>query len=386
MSTNKPKTGISGGSSSGSARIRKAVAESGNGIEETVNFVHAHPELAYEEHECSRFLVGRLEAAGFEVEPGVAGMETAFRARLEGGRPGETVGIVDLYDAVPAVREAGRIEPVHSCGHGPIAAGVEAAGRALAGIRDELSGAVEIIGCPADELHAPGTRERGGGKASSAADGIWDGMDAALYAHPEFNDTVNLRSRWLRRLIATATGARSMDALCEFPREVAGEALDAAHGERSDRLMIESMLIDGDVEEGSGLAVRVEFFLTTDSEDELDELDRSLRARLPGVEWSEARTVPGIRPDDRVLKAVARAIGESGREFLADPPRLPFATDFGDISRRVPSALIGIGREGGWKFHTDEGAAQFASEEGLRAAAGVGEVLALTVYDLIGTK
>lgn len=384
MARDTTESGGPDGAPSGPEGILGAIAGSREEIEETVAFVHAHPELGHEERECSRFLAGRLEAAGYEVELGIAGMETAFRARLEGGGAGPSVGIVDLYDAVPAVREAGRVEAVHSCGHGPIAAGVEAAAKALAASRGELAGSVEIVGCPADELHAPGTRARGGGKALTAAAGIWDGIDAALYAHPEYNDTVTVRSRWMRQLIATATGSRSMDALCEFPREVAADALDLVDGERSDRLMIESMLVDGDVEEGSGFAVRAEFFLTTDSEAELDQLDRDLRDRLPGVEWSEARTVPGIEPDDRVRSAVARAITASGREFLEEPPPLPFATDFGDISRRAPSALIGIGREGGWSFHTDEGAAQFASDDGIAAAIGVGEVLALAVHDLIG--
>jgi hypothetical protein len=42
--------------------------------------------------------------------------------------------------------------------------------------------------------------------------------------------------------------------------------------------------------------------------------------------------------------------------------RLPFGTDFGNVSQRVPAALIGIGRPGGWAFHTDGGAEQFAQD------------------------
>jgi metal-dependent amidase/aminoacylase/carboxypeptidase family protein len=44
-------------------------------------FVHHHPELSHAEHECARHITGVLEAAGLEVERGIAGMETAFRAR-----------------------------------------------------------------------------------------------------------------------------------------------------------------------------------------------------------------------------------------------------------------------------------------------------------------
>ena len=86
-----------------------------------MRFVHDHPELGHEERECSTYLCETLAAGGLEVERGVAGMETAFRATLRGGRPGRTVGFVCLYDAVAAVRPDGRTEAVHSCGHGPIA-------------------------------------------------------------------------------------------------------------------------------------------------------------------------------------------------------------------------------------------------------------------------
>jgi len=67
---------------------------------------------------------------------------------------------------------------------------------------------------------------------------------------------------------------------------------------------------------------------------------------------------------------------------VEDPPTLPFATDFGNVSQRVPAALIGVGREGGWAFHTDEGAVQFASQDGEDAALVVARVLALSAVRL----
>jgi metal-dependent amidase/aminoacylase/carboxypeptidase family protein len=87
-------------------------------------------------------------------------------------------------------------------------------------------------------------------------------------------------------------------------------------------------------------------------------------------------------PDDGVTAAVAEAIRAAGREYVADPPALPFATDFGAVSRRVPSALIGIGRPGGWAFHTPLGEEQFASEDGVEMALAMAEVLALAASRL----
>ena len=74
---------------------------------------------------------------------------------------------------------------------------------------------------------------------------------------------------------------------------------------------------------------------------------------------------------------MAEAFRVLGRPFVADPAPLPFATDFGNVSRRVPAALIGVGRERGWAFHTDQGAEQFASDDGEAAGLTIARVLAL---------
>ena len=66
---------------------------------------------------------------------------------------------------------------------------------------------------------------------------------------------------------------------------------------------------------------------------------------------------------------------------MDEPAPLPFGTDFGNVSQRVPAALVGIGRPGGWAFHTDEGAAQFAVD-GIDAALTMAKVLALAVIRL----
>jgi metal-dependent amidase/aminoacylase/carboxypeptidase family protein len=345
---------------------------------EVMRFVHANPELAHEEHQCSAHVADVLEGAGLDVERGVAAMETAFLATLEGAKPGRTVGLVCLYDAVPAVRPNGAMEAVHSCGHGPIAGGVTAAATALASLRNELAGRVRVYGCPADEIHAPGSARRGGGKLLSAASGIWDDVDAALYAHPEFIDTVSLESRWMRREHVIVPGSRSLTGDPEPPLQAAAALVNA----NARDVMVERLELDGDVEEGTGLACSAQVLVFADSAAELEERCSALRAALPDAEWRSGPTVEGIRPDERVTKAVAAAMDAAGLDFVADPPPLPFATDFGNISQRAPAALIGIGRPGGWAFHSDEGAEQFASADGETAALALAQVLALAAARL----
>lgn len=365
-----------------SSDVLAAVGEQAGVIRQAMEFVHDHPELGHEEHECSGYLCETLAAGGLEVERGVAGMETAFRATLRGTRPGRTVGLVCLYDAVAAVREDGSTEAVHSCGHGPIAGAVTGAALALAQLRDALAGAVVVVGCPADEIHAPGTILHGGGKALSAEAGLWDDIHAALYAHPEFIDTVSLESRWLRRATATVPGSRSLATAGQPPLEAAMAALETARGEVPDDVMLERLELDGDVEEGTGLVSRATFLVFGDLEAEVAERLSRVRATLPQATWQLGRLVEAVRPDDRVTAAVAGAFHALGRDFVADPPGLPFATDFGNISRRCPAALIGVGRADGWDFHTDEGAAQFASTEGEEAATTIAQVLALAAAEL----
>jgi metal-dependent amidase/aminoacylase/carboxypeptidase family protein len=350
---------------------------------DAMRFVHAHPELAHAEPECSAYLARELERGGFAVERGVGGMQTAFRASF--ARPGRTVGLLAVYDAVPAVRADGSIAPVHSCGHGPQSGGVLAAALALAGL--DLPGTIVVMGCPADEIHAPGTVVRGGGKALSAGAGLWDGVDAALYAHAEFFDTAWRESLWMRRLRATVSGERTLGRDAPSPRPLAALRAIATVLEDlpRDRVMLETLRLDGDVEEGSGLALDARFLVFANDEPGLDAAAQPLRDALGDARWEAGRVVTGIRPDADVRAAVAGAFAALGRNFVDDPGPLPFATDFGNVSQRVPAALVGVGRDGGWAFHTDAGAEQFAGPDGDEAMAGMARAVALSAARLLGT-
>jgi metal-dependent amidase/aminoacylase/carboxypeptidase family protein len=363
------------------ATLRAAVAAREPLVREVVTFVHAHPELAHQEVESAAFLVRTLEALGLHVERGIAGMDTAFRATLRGTRPGRTVGLVANYDAVPSVPAPGEVVAIHACGHGPIAAGVVGAVAALAD-RGDLAGSVVVMGCPADEIHAPATVARGGGKAISAAAGAWGGVDAALYAHPEFLDTTWAASAWMRRDHARIHTTRSMRDGSPQPILAALDAIRAVAAEGpASTLMLESLHLDGDVEDGTGVGATAAFLMWAPDESGIEDHADRLRSRI-AAEWETGAPVPGIEPDDAVRAAVAEAQRAAGRDYVDPPMALPFATDFAAITRRVPAALIGLGRPGGWAFHTPEGAAQFASEDGIAAALDVAQVLALSAVRL----
>jgi metal-dependent amidase/aminoacylase/carboxypeptidase family protein len=223
---------------------------------------------------------------------------------------------------------------------------------------------------------------RGSGKAIGAAAGAWDDIDHALYCHPEYIDTVSQASLWMRRLTGTVSGVRSLaEGAAQVPLDAAEAAVALARSVPTGRGLLERLELDGDVEEGGGLVTRMTYLIWADDEAGLDELGGRIRAGVE-ADWAIGATVPGIVPDAATTAAVAEAIRATGRDFVADPPPLPFATDFGAVSRRVPSALIGVGRPGGWAFHTPLGEQQFASEDGVTAALAMAEVLALAASRL----
>jgi len=364
--------------------VLDAVAAQETEIREISAFVLAHPELGHEEHETSRELADRLEAAGYRVERGVGGLPTAFRAELSTGRPGGTVGLLAVYDAAPAHRAAdGATVATHSCGHSAQSAGVLGAALAMAGLRDSLTGSVVVIGCPADEIHAPGTQRLGSGKALTAAAGVWDGVTAALYVHPEFIDAVWSQSLWMRRETAIVAGGRTLRNDIEPAPFAAFRRLGTLLPtlDRS-RVMVETVVLDGDVEEGSGLSLRAQFLLFAPEQEEIDGLLAGLRDALPEAVWEHGNAIEAIRPDARVAAAVRDALAAVGREVRDDIPPLPFATDFGNVTRVVPAALIGVGRPEGWAFHTEGGEPQFAGPEGVAMARSIAEVLALAAARL----
>jgi hypothetical protein len=157
--------------------------------------------------------------------------------------------------------------------------------------------------------------------------------------------------------------------------------LAAASDGPASTLMLESLQLDGDVEEGTGLGAIATFLLWAPDEQGIHAQADRLRSSI-AAEWQTGEPVPGITPDPAVRAAVADAQRAAGRSYVEPPMPLPFATDFAAITRRVPSALIGLGRPGGWAFHTPEGASQFASEDGVAAAMDVATVLALSVLRL----
>jgi aminobenzoyl-glutamate utilization protein B len=153
-----------------------------------------NPELGFHETKSSALLQQELRANGFTVEPGVAGMPTAFTASGGSGKP--VIVLLGEFDALPGLSQkdipiqdpvqAGA--PGHGCGHNLLGS---AAALAAVAIKEEiqargLKGTIRYYGSPAEE--------GGGGKIYMIHAGLFRDVDAVLAWHPGDSNRVNLGS------------------------------------------------------------------------------------------------------------------------------------------------------------------------------------------------
>lgn len=149
-------------------------------------------ELRYEEWDSARYHRQLLEDEGFTICPEIGGIPTAFYA--EAGEGGPLVAILGEFDALPGMsQQAGALTCIaaaetgdngHGCGHHLLGAGAHWAAVAVKRhlVRHGLPGRVRFYGCPAEE--------GGSGKTFMAKAGAFDGLDAALTWHPDYETGV----------------------------------------------------------------------------------------------------------------------------------------------------------------------------------------------------
>ncbi|HPN72222.1 MAG TPA: amidohydrolase, partial [Saprospiraceae bacterium] len=151
-------------------------------------------EIGYKEYKSSELLQQTLNASGFKVEAGVAGIPTAFVATYGSGSP--VIGILAEFDALPGLsQDKGPTKKLlegktsgHACGHHLFGTGSVAAGIAIKKLIAEgkLKGTVKVFGCPAEE--------GGSGKVYMVREGLFNDVDVALHWHPSSGNSVTYTS------------------------------------------------------------------------------------------------------------------------------------------------------------------------------------------------
>jgi amidohydrolase len=135
------------------------------------------PEIGLKEYKACNILTESLRSAGYIIETGIGGLDTAFRATL-GDDSGPRIAILAEYDALVGLG--------HACGHNLIAGAAVGAGIGLASIITKFAGQIQVIGTPAEETD--------GGKVLLANAGIFKNVDAAMMFHPASKNMVLRRS------------------------------------------------------------------------------------------------------------------------------------------------------------------------------------------------
>src|SRR5699024_12495272 len=152
-------------------RLFQSIDEGKELYVETSHKIHDYPEIGDEEYFACDLDSENLVNAGFEVEKGVAGHETAFYAVRESGKPGPTIAYLAEYDALPGLG--------HACGHNIIGTLSVAAAIALGELIDDTGGRVVVVGTPAED-----GGPNGSAKGRFADQGFLEDVNVALMPHP----------------------------------------------------------------------------------------------------------------------------------------------------------------------------------------------------------
>ena len=121
--------------------------------------LHAHPELAYEEHRTGDIVAAKLAAWGYEVHRGLGDTGVVGTLRCGDHVNGKRLGLRADMDALP-IRETTGLPyasqhdgKMHACGHDGHTATLLAAAKVIAESQDQLNGTINLIFQPAEEGH-----------------------------------------------------------------------------------------------------------------------------------------------------------------------------------------------------------------------------------------
>ncbi|PAD91845.1 M20 metallopeptidase family protein [Shouchella clausii] len=144
-------------------------------------YLHANPELSFEEVETPAFIVQKLKEIGFtDIREHVGGRGVV--AKLHGKKPGPTIAFRADFDALPIHEEndvsyaSTKPGVMHACGHDGHTAALLGVAATLFDQVDELRGTIVFLFQHAEEKPPGGAREM-------IADGCLEGVDAVFGAH-----------------------------------------------------------------------------------------------------------------------------------------------------------------------------------------------------------
>jgi aminobenzoyl-glutamate utilization protein B len=314
-----------------------------------------HPELAFRETRSAEALQRILREHGFEIETGIADIETAFVARYGDEEP--VVGTQGEFDALPGLSQKVGAErepiregaPGHGCGHNLFGtaslAGAVAAKEAIE--RGDVEGSVVFFGTPAEEA--------GGGKVYMVRAGAFDDVDAVVSWHPGWYNAANRESCLANdSFVFTFEGESSHAAASP---EAGRSALDAVQLMNTGVEFMREHVVDearihyviqngGDAPNVVPPAASVEYTIRAPKRDQVEDMTDRVRNIAEGaalmtdteVEERQLGAMHGVLPNDTLADAIHRNMTETdGMGF--DEEQLELARDLHESLGDVSAAL-----------------------------------------------
>lgn len=348
------------------------------------DFIFDNPELGLEEFKSSKKIVDILSSNGFEVEMGIGGFETAFKATYEVGNFGPSIGLLCEYDALEGMG--------HGCAHHLQAPSIIGAALSLKEILKEKNYKIVVYGTPAEETV--------GAKVKMLQEGCFQDIDVALMMHGAPDTTTDVKSLALSNFtikfhgvsshaaLAPEKGRSALDGLIllfqgiEFLREHmredvkihytitnAGGPANVVPKYAEAKVSIRSydrFYLDHIIERFSKVVQGAS--LMTETEYEIIETKR-LNNKIPVLKLNQ------ILMDNAELVDAPR---------LSPPREKTGSTDFGNVMYQVPGSCIRVAFvPKGTSSHSDEFLCAGKSKEAHDAIIFGAKILAGTAYDLI---
>ena len=367
------------------ARIGKQVEYHRHELIELSLRIHANPELGFKEEKASTWLTGYLEKNGFQIEKGVGGLPTAFKAVYGSGGP--VIALLAEYDALP--------ELGHACGHNII--GTSAVGAGVVGkcAVDNHTGTVAVIGTPAEELF--------GGKVTMVKAGVFEEVDAAMIVHPGVRNMatiealacVSLDIEFFGRAAHAAAhpeqGVNALEAMI-----LAFSGLNSLRQHIKDKARIHGIITHGGEAANIVPAYSAAKLLVRALDNAyLDELKEKVLNCFAGAslatgarldhKWGEAAYSP-MKNNLSLAQLFSQNLEFLGRKIVPFEMHFGFgSTDMGNVSQVVPSIhpTVAIAPPG-VSLHSVDFALAAASEAGHEGLLDAAKALAMTVADLVG--
>jgi len=366
-------------------QLKKEIREIEQDLWAMSDHLYHHPELGDQEFKSMELLSNYLERHDFQVEKGIVGRPTSFRAVFDSGLKGPAIAFLAEYDALPGVG--------HGCGHNMIGTMGIGAGVLLSKVVSDIGGKVVVLGTPAEETN--------GAKVTMAEQGVFHDIDAAMILHPsdesyESGDSLamdaiqfDFKGRPSHAAASPEKGINALDAV-----------LQLFNGVNALRQHVRSdVRIHGIITEG-GVAANVvpefasaQFYVRAADRTYLNEVVEKVRKIAAGAELMTGAKLSmhnyELSYDNMITNQVmsnlfSDNLKATGVETIHRPKGSYGSLDMGNVSQVCPSIHPYIGLDSpGLVFHTTEMANLTITDHSHHILSRGALAMALTGYDLL---